>query len=103
MNNIVYNAFTSLCKLAQTVLCLALQWLTSEIRSNSFVPTKEVFVSSEFGFLSEELFDKIQNTFMILSAGLIILFFIIHITTYWKYIFTDAKETFLETLLLLLL
>ena len=33
---------------------------------------------------------------MILSAGLIILFFIIHITTYWKYIFTDAKETFLE-------
>lgn len=74
MNNIVYNAFTSLCKLAQTVLCLALQWLTSEIRSNSFVPTKEVFVSSEFGFLSEELFDKIQNTFMILSAGLIILF-----------------------------
>ena len=99
MNNIVYNAFTSLWKLAQTVLCLALQWLTSEIRSNSFVPTKEVFVSSEFGFLSEELFDKIQNTFMILSAGLIILFFIIHITTYWKYIFTDAKETFLETLL----
>jgi len=89
LNNIVYNAFTSLCKLAQTVLCLALQWLTSEIRSNSFVPTKEVFVSSEFGFLSEELFDKIQNTFMILSAGLIILFFIIHITTYWKYIFTD--------------
>lgn len=97
LSDIVYNAFSSLCKLVQSVICLFLQWLTTEVRSTAFVPTRKIFISDEYGFLTENLFNKIQNAFLYLSAGLIILFFMFQIVTYWKYIFSDSKETILET------